>query len=66
MMLIEYCWKASSMGSLPLALVIVQREGFGALFRWGEVNCPTQIICIWMFIPTDKYKRALFRWEAST
>ena len=22
------------MGSLPLALVIIQREGFGALFRW--------------------------------
>ena len=25
--------QASSMGSFPLALVIVQREGFGALFR---------------------------------
>merc|ERR1712107_497136 len=32
------CSQASSMGSFPLALVIVQREGFGAFFRGFAPN----------------------------
>ena len=60
--------QASSMGSFPLALVIVQREGFGALFRLVTMMVVmmmmmmmVMVMMVFRLVPTSSLKEAFIK-----